>query len=70
VDGTKNDRDGLAGQRDGVRIVRRGMTGPATTVAELALGVPPAGRRGVLTERGGGDYCTGPVAPGVFGSAL
>ena len=51
----------------GLEVSKRGMHGPPSTVAG------PAARRsrsredgGVLDEPGVVDYCTGPVAPGVF----
>ena len=67
VDGTKTMIEMVSlANATGLRIVRRGMTGPATTVAELASVFRPRADGGVLTERGVVDYCTGPVAPGVF----
>jgi len=53
----------------GLQVARRGMTGPFCEVAELAATFRPVHDGGVLTASGVVDYCTGPVAPGVFAIA-
>ena len=50
----------------GLEVSRRGMYGPRTTVPELASVFRPQSEGGVLDRAGVVDYCTGPVAPGVF----
>jgi predicted homoserine dehydrogenase-like protein len=50
----------------GLEVSKRGMYGPRTTVAELASVFRPQSEGGVLDRAGVVDYCTGPVAPGVF----
>jgi predicted homoserine dehydrogenase-like protein len=50
----------------GLRVSRRGFHGPRTTVPELADVFRPKADGGILDEPGVVDYCTGPVAPGVF----
>ncbi|WP_020671455.1 NAD(P)H-dependent oxidoreductase [Amycolatopsis nigrescens] len=63
VDGSKTmiEMAALANAAD-LRVARRGMTGPYSTVDTLAATFRPdlPGDVGVV------DYCTGPVAPGVF----
>jgi predicted homoserine dehydrogenase-like protein len=67
VDGSKTmiEMVALANATD-LRLSRRGMTGPHTTVADLAKTFRPEADGGVLPAAGVVDYCTGPVAPGVF----
>ncbi|MFI6368559.1 NAD(P)H-dependent oxidoreductase [Nocardia sp. NPDC050630] len=50
----------------GLEVSRRGMYGPASTVETLADTFRPTAEGGVLDRPGVVDYCTGPVAPGVF----
>ncbi|MEU3271860.1 SAF domain-containing protein [Saccharomonospora sp. NPDC006951] len=50
----------------GLTVATRGMTGPHCTVEALSDTFRPADDGGVLPEAGVVDYCTGPVAPGVF----
>jgi predicted homoserine dehydrogenase-like protein len=50
----------------GLEVSKRGMYGPRTTVPELASVFRPRSDGGVLDRAGVVDYCTGPVAPGVF----
>ena len=50
----------------GLEVSKRGMYGPHATVAELASVFCPQSDGGVLDRSGVVDYCTGPVAPGVF----
>ncbi|PRX48506.1 putative homoserine dehydrogenase-like protein [Prauserella shujinwangii] len=50
----------------GLAVPSRGMTGPHCTVEALAETFRPAVDGGVLPSTGVVDYCTGPVAPGVF----
>ena len=50
----------------GLEVSKRGMYGPRTTVPELADVFRPVADGGVLDRPGVVDYCTGPVAPGVF----
>lgn len=50
----------------GLEVSRRGMYGPRTTVPELASVFCPTSDGGILDRAGVVDYCTGPVAPGVF----
>lgn len=67
VDGSKTMIEMVAlANATGLRVARRGMTGPAATVPSLAEVFRPEADGGVLTARGVVDYCTGPVAPGVF----
>jgi predicted homoserine dehydrogenase-like protein len=49
-----------------LEVSKRGMYGPRTTVPELASVFRPQSEGGVLDRAGVVDYCTGPVAPGVF----
>ncbi|MQA10619.1 MAG: oxidoreductase [Pseudonocardiaceae bacterium] len=67
VDGSKTmiEMAALANAAD-LRVSRRGMTGPHATVEELAKVFRPEADGGVLPGTGYVDYCTGPVAPGVF----
>jgi predicted homoserine dehydrogenase-like protein len=50
----------------GLAVSRRGMYGPESTVATLHETFALAEDGGVLDRPGVVDYCTGPVAPGVF----
>jgi predicted homoserine dehydrogenase-like protein len=50
----------------GLEVSTRGMYGPRTTVPELASVFRPRSDGGILDRPGVVDYCTGPVAPGVF----
>jgi len=50
----------------GLEVSTRGMYGPRTTVPELASVFRPRVDGGILDRSGVVDYCTGPVAPGVF----
>ncbi|MFL6075656.1 MAG: NAD(P)H-dependent oxidoreductase [Mycobacteriales bacterium] len=50
----------------GLEVSTRGMHGPATTVDGLAEVYRPVAEGGILDRAGVVDYCTGPVAPGVF----
>jgi predicted homoserine dehydrogenase-like protein len=67
VDGSKTmiEMAALANAAD-LRVSRRGMTGPHSTVDELGTVFRPETEGGVLPSTGVVDYCTGPVAPGVF----
>ncbi len=67
VDGSKTMIEMAAlANATGLEVSRRGMTGPATTVDQLAQVFRPAADGGVLDRAGVVDYATGPVAPGVF----
>ena len=50
----------------GLRMSTRGMHGPHSTVEGLSTTFALAVDGGVLESAGVVDYCTGPVAPGVF----
>jgi predicted homoserine dehydrogenase-like protein len=50
----------------GLEVSKRGMHGPASTVPTLHQTFALAEDGGVLERGGVVDYCTGPVAPGVF----
>ena len=50
----------------GLGVSRRGMHGPASTVQTLHETFALVADGGVIEEAGVVDYCTGPVAPGVF----
>lgn len=50
----------------GLRVSTRGMHGPASTVATLHQTFALEQDGGVIEKPGVVDYCTGPVAPGVF----
>lgn len=50
----------------GLEVSTRGMYGPASTVETLSDTFRPKAEGGVLDRVGVVDYCTGPVAPGVF----
>jgi predicted homoserine dehydrogenase-like protein len=50
----------------GLRVSRRGMHGPASTVPTLHETFRLKADGGILEAPGVVDYCTGPVAPGVF----
>lgn len=50
----------------GLRVSKRGMHGPASSVATLAQTFALKEDGGVLDVPGVVDYCTGDVAPGVF----
>jgi predicted homoserine dehydrogenase-like protein len=67
VDGSKTmiEMAALANGAD-LKVPSRGMTGPHCTVEALAETFRPAADGGVLPESGVVDYCTGPVAPGLF----
>lgn len=67
VDGTKTmiEMAALANGAD-LKVPVRGMSGPPCTVESLAETFRPAADGGVLPRSGVVDYCTGPVAPGVF----
>ncbi|MGW4127250.1 NAD(P)H-dependent oxidoreductase [Amycolatopsis japonica] len=67
VDGSKTmiEMAALANGAD-LKVARRGMTGPHSTVDSLSATFRPEADGGRLTETGVVDYCTGPVAPGVF----
>jgi predicted homoserine dehydrogenase-like protein len=67
VDGSKTMIEMAAlANATGLEVSKRGMYGPETTVPELADVFRPAADGGVLDRPGVVDYCTGPVAPGVF----
>ncbi len=67
VDGSKTMIEMAAlANATGLRVSRRGLHGPRTTVPELAEVFRPKTDGGILDEAGVVDYCTGPVAPGVF----
>lgn len=67
VDGSKTMIEMAAlANATGLRIGRRGFHAPRTTVPELAAVYRPRADGGILDEPGVVDYCTGPVAPGVF----
>lgn len=67
VDGSKTMIEMAAlANATGLTVSRRGMYGPATTVDQLASVFRPIADGGVLDRPGVVDYCTGPVAPGVF----
>src|SRR6478609_9479598 len=67
VDGSKAmiEMAALANGAD-LQLTKRGMNGPAATVPTLAEIFVPEADGGVLPGSGYVDYCTGPVAPGVF----
>ena len=50
----------------GLKLTRRGMMGPETTVKNLQKTYALKSDGGILEESGVVDYCTGDVAPGVF----
>lgn len=50
----------------GLEVSTRGMYGPPSTVEKLSTTFRPRAEGGVLDRVGVVDYCTGPVAPGVF----
>jgi predicted homoserine dehydrogenase-like protein len=50
----------------GLGVSRRGMFGPASTVETLHQTFALVKDGGIIEEAGVVDYCTGPVAPGVF----
>jgi len=50
----------------GLEVSRRGMNGPPATISTLSDIFRPTADGGVLDRAGVVDYCTGPVAPGVF----
>lgn len=50
----------------GLEVSTRGMYGPPSTVEKLSSTFCPIEDGGVLDRVGVVDYCTGPVAPGVF----
>ncbi|QUH04131.1 oxidoreductase [Saccharopolyspora erythraea] len=67
VDGSKTMIEMAAlANATGLRVPQRGMTGPHSTVEGLAKVFKPQSDGGVLKHSGVVDYCTGPVAPGVF----
>jgi len=67
VDGSKAmiEMAALANGAD-LQLTKRGMNGPAATVPTLAEIFIPEADGGILPGSGYVDYCTGPVAPGVF----
>lgn len=67
VDGSKAmiEMAALANGTD-LEISRRGMNGPYCTVEDLHRTFVPEEAGGILDRAGVVDYCTGPVAPGVF----
>ncbi|TPQ19207.1 NAD(P)H-dependent oxidoreductase [Streptomyces sporangiiformans] len=67
VDGSKTMIEMAAlANATGLGVSRRGFHGPRTTVPELAEVFRPKADGGILDAAGVVDYCTGPVAPGVF----
>lgn len=67
VDGSKTMIEMAAlANATGLEVSRRGFHGPSTTVPELAQVFRPKADGGILDSAGVVDYCTGPVAPGVF----
>ncbi len=50
----------------GLGVSKRGMHGPASTVPTLHETFALAQDGGIIEQAGVVDYCTGPVAPGVF----
>jgi predicted homoserine dehydrogenase-like protein len=50
----------------GLKLTKRGMIGPESSVKTLHHTFTPKEAGGVLEETGVVDYCTGDVAPGVF----
>lgn len=50
----------------GLKLTKRGMIGPESSVKTLHHTFAPVEAGGVLEETGVVDYCTGDVAPGVF----
>jgi predicted homoserine dehydrogenase-like protein len=50
----------------GLEVSRRGMHGPHSTVEDLSRTFALSADGGVIDRPGVVDYCTGPVAPGVF----
>lgn len=50
----------------GLKLTKRGMLGPETTVKKLQETYALKKDGGILDEAGVVDYCTGDVAPGVF----
>lgn len=67
VDGSKTMIEMAAlANATGLRVGRRGFHAPRTTVPELAAVYRTRADGGILDEPGVVDYCTGPVAPGVF----
>lgn len=67
VDGSKAmiEMAALANGAD-LQLTRRGMNGPPATVPTLADIFKPEADGGILPGSGYVDYCTGPVAPGIF----
>jgi predicted homoserine dehydrogenase-like protein len=67
VDGSKAmiEMAALANAAD-LGVSKRGMSGYKTTVPELHDVFRPAADGGILDRSGVVDFCTGPVAPGVF----
>jgi predicted homoserine dehydrogenase-like protein len=67
VDGTKTMIEmACLANATGLEVSKPGMYGPETTVPELADVFKPQADGGVLDRSGVVDYCTGPVAPGVW----
>ncbi|MGP3915926.1 NAD(P)H-dependent oxidoreductase [Nonomuraea sp. 10N515B] len=67
VDGSKTMIEMAAlANATGLEVSRRGMYGPPATVERLSEVFRPVVDGGVLDRPGVVDYCTGPVAPGVF----
>jgi len=67
VDGSKAmiEMAALANGTD-LQVSKRGMHGPPATVPTLSDVFRPESDGGILDRAGVVDYCTGPVAPGVF----
>jgi predicted homoserine dehydrogenase-like protein len=67
VDGSKAmiEMAALANAAD-LGVSKRGMSGYKTTVPELHEVFKPSADGGILDRSGVVDFCTGPVAPGVF----
>ena len=67
VDGSKAmiEMAALANAAD-LGVSKRGMSGYKTTVPELHEVFRPSADGGILDRSGVVDFCTGPVAPGVF----
>lgn len=67
VDGSKTMIEMTAlSNATGLRVSRRGMHGPTTTVDQLAHVFTTTDEGGLLERPGVVDYAMGPVAPGVF----
>lgn len=67
VDGSKTMIEMAAlANATGLQVSRRGLYGPPSTVATLHETFALRADGGILDRPGVVDYCTGPVAPGVF----